>query len=384
MVESDFNVLIVDDIYDNIQLISSILEINDIDVKYATNGKQALEMAVLLLPDLILLDVSMPEMDGFDVCSKLKSNDKTKEIPVIFLTARVEAEDILRGFDVGAIDYVTKPYNTSELLSRVMTQLNLKKSQDIIKQQNKELKNLSLTKDRFFSIVAKDLRNPFEMIRNTTAALLRTVNSMPVADITKSLTEMHESSKLGFNTLENLLEWSKLQMGDVTLFVEKIDLNVLLDSLISQLRSIANRNDILLYKSTLPNTIVSADRETITYVLKSLIMNALSVTPAGGDVVISAIDTKNISVDMKMSVAKNGYVQISVSDSGTGIRMEDVPKVFDLEFASLPSAKNETRNDTLNLLLSKAYIEKNKGRIWVDSVYGKGSEFKFTLPKPDL
>lgn len=382
MPEADFTVLIVDDVYDNIQLISSILEINDIDVKYATNGKQALEMAGLLLPDIILLDISMPEMDGYEVCTKLKGDKKTKEIPVIFLTARVEPDDILKGFEVGAIDYVTKPYNTNELLSRVMTQLNLKKSQDIIKQQNKEMKELSLTKDRFFSIVAKDLRNPFDKIKKTTTELLRNINSLETNDISKKLDEMRESSKIGFNILENLLEWSKLQTGDIKLYHERIDLNALLDSIISQLRGVANRNDILLYKSTLPNIFVYADKSTVQYVIKSLIDNALNVTPQGGEVVVSTMDTKHISPELKISMAKNGYVIVSVSDSGQGIRMEDIPKVFDLEFANLPSAK-ESKNDALNLLLSKAYIEKNKGKIWVDSVYSKGSEFKFTLPKPD-
>jgi len=379
---NDNTVLIVDDIFDNIQLISSILEINDIDVQYATNGKQAIEMADLLLPDLILLDISMPEMDGYDVCKQLKINPKTKEIPIIFLTARIESDDVLKGFQVGAVDYVTKPYNTSELLSRVMTHLELKKSKDLIIRQNSELKELNLTKDKFFSLVAKDIRNPFEKIKDTLSSLLQSLPSYSTEQIKSQLDIMNESSKSGFNTLENLLEWSLLQTGEIEINIQKTDINTIIDSLITQLRSVANRRDILLYKSIIKDTFVMADVRTVKYVLKSLISNALTTSHAGGEVVISAIDTKYISQDYRTALNPTGYVQFSISDSSQGIKSEDLGRVFQLDYTNMTTTQQGEKTDTLNLLLSKSYIEKNNGRIWVESVYGKGSEFKFTLPKP--
>ena len=148
--ESNYSgdVLIVDDIDINLQLISEILDKNNIRVKTAHSGKEALEIAQQVGPDLILLDVAMPEMDGYTVCEQLKENDSTSNIPVIFVSAKNQTDDIVRGLKLGAVDYLTKPYKSQELLSRVITHLDLKRSKDLINKQNETLKqtNNQLTK----------------------------------------------------------------------------------------------------------------------------------------------------------------------------------------------------------------------------------------------
>ncbi|MCK4661417.1 MAG: response regulator [Bacteroidales bacterium] len=136
-------VLVVDDVPLNQKLISEILSQNNIKVRVASSGKEALESIDSNSPDLILLDISMPEMDGFTVCEILKSKQKTKNIPVIFLTARTQTEDIVKGFNVGAIDYLTKPFKSQELISRVITHIELKRSRDLIEKQNLLLKQKS-------------------------------------------------------------------------------------------------------------------------------------------------------------------------------------------------------------------------------------------------
>lgn len=122
-------ILIADDIPRNLQVLAGMLQELDCNISVATNGKQVLQITEDVIPDLILLDVMMPEMDGFETCRILQQNPKTKGIPVIFLTARVEIEDIVKGFSLGAVDYVAKPFNSAELLARVKTQLNLRKMQ---------------------------------------------------------------------------------------------------------------------------------------------------------------------------------------------------------------------------------------------------------------
>jgi phosphoserine phosphatase RsbU/P len=146
--KTKYDVLIVDDIPENIQILASILTQHNVDVSFAINGIQALQTIKFNPPDLILLDVSMPVMDGFEICTQLQANEKTKDIPVIFLTARSQKEDIIKGFEVGAVDYITKPFNSKELLSRVFSHLRLKKAQDIINKQNIQLskKNEQITK----------------------------------------------------------------------------------------------------------------------------------------------------------------------------------------------------------------------------------------------
>ena len=133
-------VLIVDDVQANLMILEDLLTQKDITVFKAESGKKALKMAVLYSPDLILLDIIMPLQDGFEVCEKLKSDEQTKNIPVIFLTAKDQTNDIVKGFSVGAVDYIIKPFRTAELMARVFTHLELKHSKDTIYRQNEQLK----------------------------------------------------------------------------------------------------------------------------------------------------------------------------------------------------------------------------------------------------
>lgn len=127
-------ILIVDDIPKNLQVLGGILNKEEVKIAAATRGEQALSMAKEINPDLILLDIMMPGMDGFETCRQLKKSADTEEIPIIFLTAKTETEDIVRGFSEGAVDYVTKPFNSAELLARVHTHLELKRSHDMLKE----------------------------------------------------------------------------------------------------------------------------------------------------------------------------------------------------------------------------------------------------------
>ena len=138
-------VLIVDDVAKNLQVLGIILSKQNYKVAAANNGEQALKIAGNTLPDLILLDIMMPGVNGFEVCSRLKKDQKTADIPVIFLTAKIEPEDIIKGFEAGAVDYVTKPFNSVELLARTKTHLELKISKDLLKSKNEQLKELAIT-----------------------------------------------------------------------------------------------------------------------------------------------------------------------------------------------------------------------------------------------
>lgn len=138
-------VLIVDDVAKNLQVLGTILSKQNYKVAAANNGEQALKIAGNTLPDLIFLDIMMPGINGFEVCSKLKKDQKTADIPVIFLTAKIEPEDIIKGFEAGAVDYVTKPFNSVELLARAKTHLELKISKDLLKSKNVQLKELAIT-----------------------------------------------------------------------------------------------------------------------------------------------------------------------------------------------------------------------------------------------
>jgi len=150
-------VLVVEDIPKNMEVVCNILRKEGYRLAMAGNGLQGLEMVPNVKPDLILLDIMMPEMDGFEVCKRLKENPETKDIPIIFLTAIVETVDIVKGFEMGAVDYVTKPFKGAELTSRVRTHLELKFARE-------SLQELNATKDKFFSIIAHDLKDPLSYL----------------------------------------------------------------------------------------------------------------------------------------------------------------------------------------------------------------------------
>ncbi len=134
-----FNLLIVDDLPENIKVLGNSLQNEDYRISFATSGQQAIEMALKNAIDLILLDIMMPGMDGFEVCRQLKGEDRTRHIPIIFITAKTENEDIVQGFEAGAVDYVTKPFNAAELSARIQTHLELKRSREVIHNQAEEL-----------------------------------------------------------------------------------------------------------------------------------------------------------------------------------------------------------------------------------------------------
>jgi two-component system sensor histidine kinase/response regulator len=369
------SVLIVDDIAENLQVLGNILNELDIEFSYATSGKEALEAVSFNKPDLILLDVNMPEMTGFEVCEILKKNPDTRDIPVIFLTAKTEPEDVIKGLTVGGIDYVTKPFNTKELTARVNSHLELSISRRIITAQKDELHKLNIqleetiaSKDKFFSIIAHDLRSPFNTLIGFSDLLLKSFDDREPEEIKKFLKHINDSSQLGFNLLNNLLEWSRSQTGEIKYEPVLFDFAQLVDEVIDLHSGTAEKKKIKLDGSGLAIGEVNADRKMIYTVLRNLVSNALKFTQPGGEIRISGKDMGN-------------EFEISVSDSGVGIPANKLDKLFSIsENISTQGTDNETGTG-LGLLLCKEFVEKNGGKIRVQSVVGNGSEFLFTIPK---
>ncbi len=361
-------VLIIDDTPDNIQVLAGILSEKDVSLSYASSGQKALAAIHENLPDLILLDITMPGMDGFQVCKELKSHPQTLDIPVIFLTARVEEEDVLKGFRMGAVDYVTKPFNAQELVSRVYTHLELKHSKDLIREQNKKLEELNATKDKLFSIISHDLKNVFNNIMFGSDSLAKDIELFQGAQIKDIAVMINVSVKRAFALFDNLLEWARSQSGLLRFEPEPLYLEPLIDETILLFSQQISKKNIHIEKHFPPEqTFIYVDFQMIGTVLRNLISNAIKYTSDNGWIRVAIRNSES-------------WCHVEVADNGIGIEKEDLDRLFrvDSQF-SRPGTANETGTG-IGLILCKEFIEKNKGAISVASTKGEGSTFSFYLP----
>ncbi|MBN1414030.1 MAG: hybrid sensor histidine kinase/response regulator [Bacteroidales bacterium] len=363
MNSADPSILIVDDMPKNIQLLGSILKNESIDIEFATSGKEALEWLQSRHFDLVLLDIMMPEMDGFEVCRKIKENPDTTDIAVIFITAKTDIQSVIQGFEIGAVDYLTKPFNKNELVARVRTHLTLQRQKRML-EQNNALKN------KIFSIIGHDLRNPVGNIKTYIDAFL--ISGMEVSDEVRFLLkDVSILSEQAFSLLDNLLLWAKNQSGVLTSKPVRTDITEIINNAVHMVQNQADNKMISIHKLPMKKMEAFFDPEQIAIVLRNLLWNAVKFTPKGGEIFVSA----DIVSDRDKS-----FVNVEVIDNGIGINTEDQKKLFDSRHHYTTYGTNNEKGSGLGLHLCREFIEMNGGSIGVHSEPGKGSTFFFALP----
>jgi two-component system, sensor histidine kinase and response regulator len=355
-----FKILIVDDVPNNIQVVAGILKSEGYQMTFSRSGESALEKTEAIDFDLILLDIMMPDIDGFQVCSRIKANDKTKDIPIIFLTAKNDAESIVKGLELGAVDYINKPFNQAELKARVKTHLQLKHTQE-------KLTHANATKDKFFSIIAHDLRNPFNHLLGFSELLLERFDFLSDEKKKEFITNIFTSSQSVYKLLENLLSWSRVQLGKFEWNPGSFSLNEAVDETVELLCHQAREKGITLKSDIIEDTVVYADADMTQTVVRNLVSNAIKFSQEGGSVQISSSRTE-------------GFIQLSVEDNGLGMSPEDCEKLFKLDIHFTRSGTKMESGSGLGLILCREFVEKNGGQIQVSSAIGKGSLFTFTIP----
>lgn len=363
-------VLIVDDVPRNIEVVSEILHQRGIEVSFAVSGEQALTFFHYRRPDLVLLDIAMPGMDGFEVCRQLKANAETKDIPVIFLTAKAESSDIVHGFEIGGVDYITKPFNSAELLSRVQTQLELKQNRDLIARQNDELRRLNAQKDRFFSIIAHDLRNPFNGFIGMAKLLEQNHETLTKADMREYLSILNESAQRLYKLLENLLTWSRLQLESMTVNPREFKVLPLVKETVELFEENAREKRAELGYSCPEELTIYADKEMVYTIIRNLLSNAIKFIDDGGSVRIEAEQSSDPADE----------TVIRVVDTGIGMDQETIDRLFILDQRTLtPGTKGESGTG-LGLILCKDFAGRNNGTLEAAGTPGEGSVFTLRLP----
>ena len=317
---SEYKILIVDDVMSNVLLLKVLLTNEKFQIVTASNGHQALEQVQAENPDLILLDVMMPDMSGFEVAQKLKSNSLTADIPIIFVTALNSTSDIVKGFQVGANDFISKPFNKEELIIRVTHQISLIAAKRIIVSQTEELKKTIMGRDKLYSVIAHDLRSPIGSIKMVLNMLILNLPSSAIgAEMHELLTMANQTTEDVFALPDNLLIWTKSQIGRLNVVSQDIDLNDVLEDMAHIFSLVAEVKEInLSFKKISGDSNVTIDIDMIKTVIRNLLSNAIKFSKSGSTVQIFTETTDK-------------FINVHVKDNGVGISEENKEKLFKLD-----------------------------------------------------
>lgn len=349
------NILVVDDTPANLRLLASLLGNAGYHVRPVRDGRMALNVAQTNQLDLILLDIMMPDMDGYEVCRQLKADERTREIPIIFISALDDIHDKVKSFSLGAVDYVTKPFQAEEVLARVKNHITHYRLQRSLREQVAEL-------DAFAHTVAHDLKSPLALVIGLADFILLQYEDTLDEELTDYVQRIKNTGYRGVNIIDELLLLSSVRKQDVQL------------SLVDSSRIVAKAQERL-------SMII--DRYKGEIVLPNQWPAALGYAPWVEEIWVNYISNglkyggPNPRLELGARVLSDGMVRFWVKDNGPGLSAEKQELLF-TEFVRL----NEIRAEGFGLGLSivRRIINKLGGRVGVNSNEGEGSEFYFDLP----
>jgi len=372
---ADNDLLIVDDALANLRILSGMLKKHGYSVRSAPNGQTAIMIAENEPPDLILLDIVMPDMDGYEVCRHLKTDPTTSNIPIIFLSGRADIIDKVRGFESGGVDYITKPFQAEEVLARVRTHLNLRRLQRQVQERNQQLEHantrlrehtaeLEATNQElrsFAYVISHDLKAPLRGISRIAQWLVDDYDSM-IDEQGKHMTKLLINRVKRMDSLiEGILEYSRI--GRTPENTEDLDLKSLVYDMVAMLSFTENIHIVV--SGEFP--VITGNRFRISQVFQNLLDNAIKfMDKAEGEIQFSGRDDGTQWI-------------FCVADNGPGIDKKYYEKIFQI-FQTL-NRRDMLESTGVGLAIVKKIIESYGGKIWIESQVGKGSQFYFTLPK---
>lgn len=365
---SDYKILIVDDVVSNVLLLKVLLKNEKFKTVTASDGLEAIQQAEKELPDLILLDVMMPQMDGFETAMHLKNNPTTAGIPIIFLTALNSTQDIVKGFQAGANDFITKPFNKEELLVRVNHQISLVAAKKLILERTEELRKTIVGRDKLYSVIAHDLRSPLASIKMVLNMMVLGLSEDVIGkEMYQMLQMVNHSTEDVFSLLDNLLKWTKSQIGKLNVVYQDFRIDEVVEGVLDIFSLVSKSKNIQLVNDSIDTVTVHADVDMVKTILRNLLSNALKFSYEGSQIIIgSQVETDKIIV--------------SVKDSGKGMSAEDKEKLLKTETHFSRYGTNNEEGSGLGLLLCQDFAIKNGGDLWFESEEGKGSTFFFSIP----
>jgi two-component system sensor histidine kinase/response regulator len=379
-------ILIVDDIPSNLNFLSEVLHVEGIGVMLATTGADAIEIARYKLPDLILLDIAMPVMDGYEVCVRLKEDETTRDIPVIFLTARTEPEDILKGFETGAVDYILKPFNATELIARVKTHLELRDKTEELKSINsrleeevrqrtaeiteanrnltetnlkleyayEELTNLDKAKDEFIRHINHELRTPLQGIHGFTLILEDIVESPEQKEYIQSINSL---VKRLVKLSEISLLFTEIKAKNYKITLKPLSLKHSINQILEIFRKDREKITVL-HGTAEENVFVRADQRLVNTCLELIIDNALKYTSENGRVIIRTFRNEDLA-------------GIEVVDDGPGFTPKAMESLYEL--FSADNLRYRSHGFGVGLATAKIILDTLSAKLDVSNLPDKGA-----------
>jgi signal transduction histidine kinase len=362
-------ILVVDDKPENTFSLESMLGADNCEIVSASNGNEALRIAYTESLSLILLDVQMPGMDGFEVAKILKENNKTKDVPIIFVTAiNKDISFVVKALRGGAVDYLYKPLDIEFTRAKVAAFLRLYETQAELNRKNAELEKINSEKNYYLGVAAHDLRGPLGHIKMFSEYLIDELNEKIDNDQKEYLSIINKSSTFLLRLVDNLLDISKIEAGELKLNHQEIDFSEFMREQISLANPHAQRKNILFnfqpYEGVLS---LECDPMHISQVVNNILTNAVKFSAQGTTVTI----TNELDGDTAV---------VHITDQGQGIPADELPTIFNaFQKTSVKSTEGE-KSTGLGLAIVKKIVEAHGGRIWADSEVGKGTTFSFSLP----
>jgi two-component system sensor histidine kinase/response regulator len=369
METADPVLLIVDDTEDNLDLLEFALKRKPVKMLRCTSGKDCLRQAAEYHPDVILLDIQMPEMDGFETLKHLRASKKTADIPVIFLTAqKKDASSIEYGLSLGAEEYLTKPIDIDELFVRTRSLIRLKKMEA----------ELERTKADFTAMLIHDMRSPIGGISSILELLEEpVVHGEPILDVHRELLfSAKDATERLLRLINDMLDLSKFEAGKMNIVRDLIHIGKIAERIVKQMNPQFKQKGIDV-QLAMPENIpfISADAHKMTQVYANILSNALKFTEANGFVKIN-IDARPSADDSPAG----GWVTVTISNNGPGILPQELPTIFERYKQGVASEVIRAKGTGLGLAICKLIVEAHGGSISVESEVGKVTTFRFTLP----
>jgi two-component system sensor histidine kinase/response regulator len=358
-------ILVVDDQPKNLQLVAAVLK-SSYRLLIADSAEKAIRAAKEKHPNLILLDVMMPEMSGYEAASILKSDPSTQNIPIIFLTARGETEDLIQGFQAGGVDYILKPFVRQELLKRVETHVKLDIQRREILEKSAMLNHLNEEKTKLLSVLSHDLRNLIGGNMGILQILESDYDELTSEEAKEFIGMIASSNTQTFNLMDDLLSWLKSQSKELRMQPVPILVHPLVDEIVSLFSNMLRQKRISIDMTCPGGVVITADQNMLETILRNLINNAIKFS-------------RNDSVIRLAVMLEEGETHFSVQDYGVGMSVEKMNRLWNSAFESEPGTAGE-RGSGVGLNLCKNYVENHAGRIWVESELGEGTTFHFTIP----